>query len=134
MTFDDCRPEVKAFAVLMEEKLRENDHKGGWTGGACSVQYLLKRLIEEVAEVVGTFRAKVPRGLHNWNPNLELALHHLDLAEGQLAQIGEFTEFHNGGKRRVGGEAADVANFTMMLADVCGALPSTPPGTPRGSR
>lgn len=26
----ECRPAVRAFAIEMEKRLRENDHKGGW--------------------------------------------------------------------------------------------------------
>ncbi len=30
VTIEDLRPEVKAFAIAMEKKLRKKDHKGGW--------------------------------------------------------------------------------------------------------
>ncbi len=71
------RPEVLAFALAMEKRLRENDHKGGWH--EASDQYLLRRLYEEVIEL-------------QWA-----------LAEPQEDNVIR--------------EAADVANFSMMLAD-----------------
>lgn len=76
----ECRPEVKAFACLMEQKLRMNDHRPGWKDTA--VCWLWDRLNGEADEL-------------------------LDVVSG-------------GGN--VGSEAADVANFAMMIADVCGAL------------
>jgi hypothetical protein len=79
---DGLRPEVLAFAVAMETRLRANDHKGGW--GSCSAAHLLSRVADEFKE--------------------------LKRAVGDL----------NGGD--ILHEAADVANFAMMVADVCGAL------------
>jgi NTP pyrophosphatase (non-canonical NTP hydrolase) len=81
------RPEVLAFAWLMERELRANDHKPGWKHD--SQRQLLNRLHQEVRE------------LHNeilqpaWSmPNYQ----------------------------RVPKEAADVANFAMMIADNAGGL------------
>ena len=42
MRFTDVRPEVAAFALLMEEKLRENDHK--------RFKELIMKVIEEVRD------------------------------------------------------------------------------------
>ena len=84
--FDDVRPEVKAFAVLMEAQLRKNDHKGGWKG--CSVDYLVKKLLEELAELYAAVYSSV--------------------------------------KVAIAPEAADLANFAMMLCDVEGALERVP--------
>jgi NTP pyrophosphatase (non-canonical NTP hydrolase) len=70
----DLRPEVAAFAEVMERKLRENDHKDHWR--YCTGTYLFNRLRGEVNELA---RAKT--------------------ADERLA------------------EAADVANFAMMIAD-----------------
>jgi NTP pyrophosphatase (non-canonical NTP hydrolase) len=50
----EIRPEVFAFARLMEATLRKNDHKGGWKG--CDIAYLKKRLCEEVVELVDAIR------------------------------------------------------------------------------
>lgn len=74
----ELRPEVRWFAEQMELKLRENDHKGGWS--KCPVDYLFSRLGQEVME-------------------LDKALDfHIDF-DGAIS------------------EAADVANFAMMIAD-----------------
>ncbi|AHD06471.1 hypothetical protein [Paenibacillus larvae] len=43
------RPEVQWFAEQMELKLRENDHKGGWSDE--NLEHLLWRLGEEYAEL-----------------------------------------------------------------------------------
>lgn len=77
------RPEVAAFALAMEDKLRQNDHKGGWDD--CSKQYLAMRLTQEREEL----RSAIARG---------------DPPEDIMK------------------EAADIANFAMMVADLCGGL------------
>ena len=71
------RQSVATFAQAMEEKLRENDYKGGWKG--CDMQYLSMRLTQEREEL----RKAVERG----DPTEVLR------------------------------EAADVANFCMMIAE-----------------
>lgn len=43
------RPEVEQFAQVMEAKLRQNDHKGGWQG--MTQQEVLRRLYDEAHEV-----------------------------------------------------------------------------------
>jgi NTP pyrophosphatase (non-canonical NTP hydrolase) len=85
----DCRPEVQRFAVLMERKLRDNDHKAGWHGDA-AVE-LLARLVEESGELAS------------------FLVNHRGLPMSAWRQ-------------RVAAEAADVANFAMMIADVTGGL------------
>lgn len=87
------RPEVMAFADLMEAQLRANDHKGGWKG--CDPHWLHDRLLEEAAELQDAGRWK---------------------SDG-LGVQGCYA-------RAVAREAADVANFAMMIADVCGGLPA----------
>ena len=77
------RPEVLAFAMLMEEKLKANDHKGGWS--RMSPDRLLDAVREEVEELAYEIGTNVT-------------------GEG------------------VGLEAADIANFAMMIADLSGAL------------
>lgn len=85
----DWRPEVCAFADLMEQKLQANDHKGGWRGDAPWPLFLrLKEEVRELADLLGP------------------------------GTRGDFASW----AYRVGREAADVANFAMMIADVCGAL------------
>lgn len=84
------RREVTVFAELMEAKLRENDHKGGWQQDP--VTALMARLKEETDEL----RAVLSRRAGSATPRSYAA--------------------------EVGREAADIANFAMMVADVCGAL------------
>lgn len=76
------RSEVEWFALEMEAKLRENDHKGHWRN--CSLEYLRTRIHEELGELLTTLDA-VP-----------------------VESSEQITR-----------EAADVANFAMMIADVC---------------
>jgi len=72
------RPEVLFFAERMECKLRLNDHKQHWRD--FNIEYLMRRLKEEVAELEDT------------------------IASG-------------GTRHQQADEAADVANFAMMIAD-----------------
>lgn len=90
-----CRPEVRWFARKMEERLRANDHKGGWNN--CDTEWLLGRLNEEVEELESEFDRKERSG-------------HAILRPESIAR-----------------EAADVANFAMMIADNnrCDALHNT---------
>lgn len=96
MELDDLRPEVQAFAKMMEAKLRENDFKGGWKN--CPIGYLTRRCGNELSELRETIHRRLLR-----TPN------------GHPAPSAEESAL-------IGREAADVANFAMMIADVCGAL------------
>jgi len=49
MRINDCRPEVRAFAVEMEKRLRKNDKKGGWRW--CGTDWLLCRCVQELGEL-----------------------------------------------------------------------------------
>lgn len=92
------RPEVLAFAVLMERQLRANDHKPGWKGDHWTA--LLHRLREETQQ-------------------LEDRLTHAAYADysDRGARV-----FHD--PAQISAErTAHVANFAMMIADVCGAIP-----------
>lgn len=81
------RPEVGAFADLMEGELRKHDNRPGWK--ECDPEWLMARLKEEAAE----------------------------LARAILSH-----------EESIPAEAADVANFAMMIADVEGGLgPPAPP-------
>ena len=95
------RPEVRAFADLMEAKLRENDHKAGWKGEDASD--LFPRIAEEADEL---WRAMV--------------------RHSKRLSWGDAWVMETDTVERIGREAADVANFAMMIADVCGALPPPP--------
>jgi hypothetical protein len=88
---EDCREEVQEFACLMEKILRKNDHKGTWKD--CDLSYLLNRLLEEVKE--------------------------LDNEVRPVLHIDPFVfPFPRENHLRIAREAADVANFAMMLWDV----------------
>ena len=52
------RPEVEAFAVAMEKKLRLNDHKGGWHN--LGIDDLVRRLMEEVNELIFAIKFQGP--------------------------------------------------------------------------
>ena len=43
------RKEVLRFAHMMEDRLRDNDHKGGWRD--CTAVYLWNRLAQEMNEL-----------------------------------------------------------------------------------
>lgn len=88
------RREIVAFADLMERELRENDHKGGWA--AEHYRHLFHRMQEETDELALAIYARIP-----WS-----RVQYLKDPDPVL----------------VGSEAADIANFAMMIADVCGAL------------
>lgn len=98
----ECRPEVLAFARLMECELRENDHKGGWAG--CAPESLLRRLREETDEVERELTG--PR----------------ETCGCREAMCPHVVPWFGPDPKRVGAEAADVGNFAMMVADVTGAL------------
>ena len=86
-------PVVTAFAAEMENKLAENRHKGDREGWLKDTpEALLERLDEEVTELKEAVR------LMKTLPPSEVT------------------------KMRVTQEAADVGNFAMMVADVCGGL------------
>lgn len=94
------RPEVAAFALAMEERLRANDHKGGWDRD--HPYALHDRLLDEAKELRGEIR-------ESW---VTLGKNPSDEAVAVAT-------------RRIHHEAADVANFAMMVADRCFALPRT---------
>ena len=87
---------LRAFSLHMLRKMQENRHKGGWKGDL--PRRLLARLREEVEELEGA--------VSRWEaaPGIERTEEVAVLAE-QVAR-----------------EAADVANFSLFVADVCGGL------------
>jgi NTP pyrophosphatase (non-canonical NTP hydrolase) len=97
----ELRPEVLAFAKLMEKKLRQNDHKGGWQRE--DPDYILKRLREEVEEIAAYGGHLVGAQIRH--------LEHPDDPQQKSSKADS-----------IGEECADVANFAMMIADNSGAL------------
>lgn len=92
------RPAVAAFAQLMEEQLRRNDHKGGWS--ECSYTYLQMRMGEEIEELGEAITSVV--------------------YARPMEDRGDVPMFRK--VLALGKEAADVANFALMIADNAGAL------------
>lgn len=106
------RPQVQAFAEAMEKKLRENDHKGGWKDVCgCTTGYLTRRLRTELRELV-TEIGKTNRAYTKYGQG------RYGLERDQLAARKKL----DGQRAKLLGEAADVANFAMMIADVMDAL------------
>lgn len=88
------RTQVEQFATLMEAKLAKHDGERGPRGwSGDGAMRLMARLRQEVEE-------------------LERAL--------TCGECG--TKLQKPNPTKVASEAADVANFAMMVADVCGAL------------
>lgn len=94
------RKDVETFAEIMDAKLTANAHKGHW--GGCAPEWLLVRLQEECGELA---RKVLER---------KDALTLMD-----ISQRGTLNTKH---AEQIAREAADVANFALMVADVCGGL------------
>ena len=86
MSDNFLRPEVLAFAHVMETRLRANDHKRGWKDA--DPMWLRRRVNDELREM-----------------------------DAELWRTGALPD-----RERIVEEAADAANFLMMLSDVLGAL------------
>lgn len=109
------RPEVAAFAVLMEQQLRANDHKPGWKRDHAAA--LLHRIADEYDELSNALRRRADIAT-DYEPSRGS-----DPLWGDPEAIATL----------IGKEAADVANFAMMVADVCGALPTEEVKNAKGS-
>ncbi len=46
------REAVTTFAEVMEVRLKANDYKGGWHPRQCTMDFLEKKLLEEVVEYI----------------------------------------------------------------------------------
>lgn len=90
MSLAKPRESVLWFAGWMEQKLLDNESRGGWEN--CDDSYLVRRIADERCELARLIR-KLERRLRN---------------EENLSDEDY---------RRVFCEAADVANFAMMIAD-----------------
>ncbi len=83
---------VARFRKIMLEKLRENSCKDGWQD--CSWQHLCSRMRQEAWELQDEIEHAKARGTLDSEKTI----------------------------RKIGREAADIANFAMMVADNLGAL------------
>lgn len=91
-------PYVFAFALAMEEKLAQNRHKGDREGWVEMDPHDLRRaMLAEAEELNGA--------MVGWG-----------------CGCSECAVLQRGAAANVLGEAADVANYAMMVADRCGAL------------
>ncbi len=90
--WDYLRPEVRAFAIAMENQLRANDHKGGWQG--MGTAECIERLQEEMEELEIECDPTPPR-----KPNPEQILK-------EAADVANFAMF-----------AADVAGGLPLLEE-----------------
>lgn len=90
----DCRPEVRAFAVAMENKLRENDHKKPWQ--ECNLNYFLFRIEEEKDEMREAFEKWL---LTVWGKT----------------EIDDYKAAVRECEIKMANEAVDIANFAMFF-------------------
>lgn len=112
------RPEIADFSYLMESVLKENDNKGGWNN--CSPSYLLGRLIEEVGELVASMASTNGfAGMLIYNQLITLARYIRSDSHNELGLVFNCPdELLQYGRSQPILEAADVANFAMMIADL----------------
>ena len=87
----EVRDQVKDFATIMEEKLKENEHKGGWDN--CDNTFLFNRLLQEVTE------------LHESLNDLKMSVEDDSSDDTQKVIARETMR-----------ECADVADFSMMIS------------------
>ena len=99
------RPAVERFAALMEEVLRQNDHKGGWEREGKA--WLLWRALDEFAELLRV----ATNTSHGYLVAGMVSMAARELMDGDV----KFNAAN--GVEAVRGEIADVANFLMMLHD-----------------
>lgn len=55
----EVRESVRWFAEKMEEKLKKNDHKGGWDN--CDIHWLIQRIKEETNELLDAVNSGTPK-------------------------------------------------------------------------
>lgn len=119
---DEPRAIIRHFAAAMERKLAANDAtKGGWKKAHWFTLY--RCMVMEKAELLNALEAldSVLAKLAAFDDRFEGGelLSRIDADEDELLRQLDTA------KRDVLQEAADVSNYAMMIADVCGALPPT---------
>jgi hypothetical protein len=87
---------LRSFSVVMWSKLIKNDHKGGWRGE------LPERLFEKLEDEIRELDDAISR--YRADPSITRTVKTEKLA------------------RQIALEAADVANYAMMIADVVGGF------------
>jgi len=117
---------LERFTTLMWVKLDQNKHKRGWRKS--SIQRLLSHLCEETAELLNAFEVERTNTPDHVGPReaFMIAAHHLRCAASALSSIhgtivtrGAVHLRHpdSSSESWADEEAADVANFAMMIAD-----------------
>ena len=94
---EQYKNKTEQLRQAMESQLKANNHKEGWEN--CDAMWLIRRIADE--------RAELKRAVEAYTQ-----IFHLSSYETKRRILANILE-----------EAADVANFAMMVADVCGALP-----------
>ncbi len=89
------RKSVMEFAIRMEARLKENDYKGGWED--CDPDDLLDMMEEEIAELSYAMFGSCPKCGNQ--------------------DYGREDAYFDEDAESVKDEAADVANFAMMIFD-----------------
>ena len=92
---EEMRPEVRAFAALMERELRANDHKGGWRD--CTMEYLFDKLAEEYIEFLQAVVRKDKPGTASEGADLANIVMMICDVLGQLAQTPQLEREVKGG-------------------------------------
>jgi NTP pyrophosphatase (non-canonical NTP hydrolase) len=113
-----CRQVVSAFSRMMLGQLYANDHKPGWRND--DPHQLMRRLDDEVMELRQAVnraveRERIPDPKGRWSklgPDGARVTFTMGRAIGIAAAQLEAIQ----------GEAADVANFALMIADRCALL------------
>lgn len=127
LTIADCRPEVVAFAVLMERELRLNDHKGGWKKD--DAYQLAKHMVAEAIELRDALQEKLYEPIYREATPEEInqpgrhRMYVTTSGQPRKVMIADHLEYRPWtAPARVASEAADLANMAMMVADVCGGF------------
>jgi NTP pyrophosphatase (non-canonical NTP hydrolase) len=90
----EVRQEVKRFAEVMERKLQENDHKGGWRGEHPA--WLLGRLLEEISELEEALRQANRRAIERECADIaNFAMMIADQTQDQVERIVSSSRDHD---------------------------------------
>jgi hypothetical protein len=112
------RPSVKAFALEMERRLRANDHKSGWQN--MWPQDLLRLFFSEIFELLLTLKPP-DCDKETWL----FVKHHFHLALHYISRISFISRVEGSSNTLL--ETADVANYVMMISEVCQPKPAVCP-------
>ena len=97
INYGDVRPEVKKFAVGMENKLRENDYKEHWTN--CSYEYLFEQFVRQYEFLDKNFPDL-------FDKSLDAPLHQHPYMKSNALMLADVRNIF-----------VNVANYSMMFVD-----------------